>query len=301
MDGTLKTLGDIGIVPVVKIENPERAAGLGRALVAGGIPAAEVTFRTAAAERAIRAMREEVPGILVGAGTVLDRATALAAMAAGAAFIVSPGFDDAVVDLCLERGMPVLPGVNGPDGVMRGIAKGLSVLKFFPAVQSGGLPMIEALAGPFASIRYIPTGGIDASSLGLWARSPSIHAVGGSWMVPLALVEAGDWPGIEALCRASVRALHGFRVARLGAAAGTGAFGMPGMLSGLCEGLEGSDSGDYLAISCNSVERALAWLSRSGASAREGSAVMARGRIVSVELEGGSVGAASLAVRLIRA
>jgi len=217
MHEIMKRIGEVGIVPVIKLESADKAVPLGKALVAGGVPVAEVTFRTACAPESIAAMAARVPGLLVGAGTVTTAAQAKAALDAGARFVVCPAWDDAVVDFCLERGLPVLPGVSGPDGVARGAARGLEVLKFFPAEAAGGVPMLDALAGPFGNVRFVPTGGIDAANVGAYARRPQVHAIGGSWMVKADMVESGDWAGIERLCREAVLALHGFAFAHMGA------------------------------------------------------------------------------------
>lgn len=285
MDALLEKIGDIGIVPVVKIESAEKAAPLGKALAVGGIAVAEVTFRTAAARDAIAAMRDSCPEVLVGAGTVTSSALAKTAIEAGAAFVVCPAWDEGTVDFCLERGVPVLPGVSGPDGVVRGLAKGLEALKFFPAEASGGTAMLDALAGPFGSIRFVPTGGIDAANIGDYVRRRNVLAVGGSWMVKSSLIEAGDWAGIERLCREAVMALHGFQFAHLGVneasadAAGKDARALASLFglatregSGsifMAEAIELMKSpylGEkgHIAIRCNSVERALAYLKAAG-------------------------------------
>ena len=203
MDAILAKIGSIGLVPVIKLDSADKAPGLGRALVAGGLPVAEITFRTKAAADSIRALRAEVPGLLVGAGTVLNLAQARSALEAGASFIVSPGFDEAVVDFCLERGLPVLPGVTGPDGIMRGLAKGLEVLKFFPAEAAGGVKMLKSLAGPYAhtGVRFIPLGGVNAANMATYLALPGVAAIGGSWMVERNLIVARDWTQIGTLTR----------------------------------------------------------------------------------------------------
>jgi Entner-Doudoroff aldolase len=288
MDEILERIAEIGIVPVVKIDSSSQAADLAAALAAGGIPCAEVTFRTAAAAEAIAAMRDAEPSLLVGAGTVTSAAVAKAAVEAGAAFVVSPAWDEGVVDFCLERGVAVLPGVSGPDGVARGLAKGLGALKFFPAEASGGVAMLDALAGPFAAMRFVPTGGIDAGNIGDYARHRQVLAVGGSWMVKSELIASGDWASIERLCREAVLALHGFRFAHVGvnhAEAAEAAddatrlaalFGMAPkegassiFMSGAIELMKSQHLGEkgHIAIRCNSVERGLAYLKRQGINA----------------------------------
>jgi 2-dehydro-3-deoxyphosphogluconate aldolase / (4S)-4-hydroxy-2-oxoglutarate aldolase len=285
MDKIMERIGELGIVPVVKIEDAAKAAGLGKALVAGGIPVAEVTFRTKAAAEAIRAMASASSELLVGAGTVTSKEIAAAAIDAGAAFVVCPAWDEGTIDFCLERGVPVLPGVSGPDGVERGLAKGLSILKFFPAEASGGVAMLDALAGPFNSMKFVPTGGIDAANIGEYAKRKQVLAVGGSWMVKSELVESGDWAGIEKLCREAVMALHGFSFAHLGmngsgaegavkdAAAFASLFGLATregsgsiFMSEVIELLKAPFRGEHghIAIRCNSIERALPYLRSKG-------------------------------------
>ena len=306
MDALLQRVGEIGLVPVIKLESASKAVGLGRALVAGGIPVAEVTFRTAAAEEAIRAMSAECPDLLVGAGTVVSVAQAERALAAGARFIVSPCWVDEVVAFCRERGVPVLPGVVHPDGVARGLALGLEVLKFFPAGASGGTAMLDAFAGPFGSAKFVPTGGIDASNLSSYVRRTNVLAVGGSWMVPPDLVEAGDWAGVERLCREAVFALHDFAFAHLGIdgqdeAGGRTAAGRFQQLFNLPlkEGARSIFAGDrleitkqpcpgahgHLAIRCNQVERAVAYFAAAGISARPDSARRDKGLLKAIYLD----------------
>jgi 2-dehydro-3-deoxyphosphogluconate aldolase / (4S)-4-hydroxy-2-oxoglutarate aldolase len=319
MNEVLERIGEIGVVPVVKIEDPGKAAALGRALAAGGIPVAEITFRTKAAPDAIRAMRAEVPALLVGAGTVTSRELAASAVEAGARFVVCPAWDEGVVDYCLERGLPVLPGVSGPDGVARGLAKGLEALKFFPAEASGGVPMLDALAGPFASMRFVPTGGIDASNLGEYARRPQVLAIGGSWMVKGELIEAEDWAGIRRLCEEAVLALHGFSFAHLGvngssadaaakdAAALSSLFGLSAkegassiFMSGAIELLKSPYLGErgHIAIRCNDVERALARLRGMGIGTLPDTERSEKGKLRTVYLD---LSVGGFALHLLRA
>lgn len=305
MDPVLQRIGDIGVVPVIRLDSARKAVGLGKALVQGGISVAEVTFRTAAAEEAIRAMSAEIPGLLVGAGTVLTTAQAARAIGAGARFIVSPAYVQEVVDYCLQQGVPVLPGVTNPDGVARGLAQGLEVLKFFPAEASGGTAMLDALAGPFGAVKFIPTGGIDVANLGEYARRPQVLAVGGSWMVKQDLVESEQWEAVERLCREAVFALHGFSFAHLGingqdeASCRT----MTGVLAGLFGLMPREGAGSiflderieitktpflgekgHIAIRCNQVERAVAFLASSGVSTRPETAKSDRGILKSIYL-----------------
>lgn len=316
MDKLLERIGELGIVPVVKIESADKAARLAQALAAGGIPIAEVTFRTAAAPDAIAAIRDAGSQIIVGAGTVTSVGLAKAAIDAGAAFIVCPAWDEGVVDFCIERGVTVLPGVSGPDGVAKGLAKGLEALKFFPAEASGGVAMLDALAGPFGTMRFVPTGGIDSSNIGPYARRRQVLAVGGSWMVRPQLIDAGDWAGVERICREAVLALHGFQFAHMGingerasedAATFSSLFGLEGkdgpasiFVSEAIELMKSPSLGEkgHIAIRCNSVERALAYLSRQGIVALPDTVKSDKGAIKSAYL---SLNIGGFAMHLVRA
>ncbi|MBW8730794.1 MAG: bifunctional 4-hydroxy-2-oxoglutarate aldolase/2-dehydro-3-deoxy-phosphogluconate aldolase [Terrabacter sp.] len=200
------------ILPVVVIDDADAAESLGRALVAGGIRQAEITLRTPAALEALRRMGA-VPGLRVGAGTVLDADQAEAAIDAGASFIVSPGLADAVIAVCARRGVPAVPGVVTATEVMRARALGLRTLKFFPAEASGGRAAVAALSTVFPEIRFVPTGGIDAARAGEYLTLPSVVAVGGSWMVPRAALSARDFAAIESLCRQAVQAVEAVEAA----------------------------------------------------------------------------------------
>ncbi len=204
MDEISQRLYAIGVIPVLKLDRPEQdAAALAKALCAGGVPVAEITFRAAGAERAIAWMKEACPELLVGAGTVLTTAQADAALAAGAQFLVSPGFDPALAAHCRDWGVPFYPGCTTPTEYQAALKLGLQVLKFFPAEQSGGLAKIQALAGPFPQVRVIPTGGIRLENLAAYLGMPAVLACGGTYMAPQALIESRRWDGITALCRRS--------------------------------------------------------------------------------------------------
>ncbi len=200
-----------GVIPVVVLENAEDAKPLAEALVKGGLPVAEVTFRTAAAKESIRIMSENYPEMLVGAGTVLSCKQVDEAVEAGARFIVTPGFDEEVVDYCLSKDIPVFPGVITPTEVTMAVKKGLKVVKFFPASQFGGLKTIKALSAPFGMVKFMPTGGIDASNLSEYLSSDKIVACGGSWMVKGDLVKAKEFDKIEALTKEAVELVKKIR------------------------------------------------------------------------------------------
>ena len=187
------------VVPVVVLEDAEDAVPLAQALVEGGLLSAEVTFRTAAAEESIRRMTEAFPQMLVGAGTVLTKEQVDAAAAAGAKFIVSPGFDPEIVDYCLEKKIPVLPGCISPSEVAQAVKRGLTIVNFFPAEQAGGIAMIKAMAAPYVGLKFMPTGGINAGNLTEYLSCDKILCCGGSWMVKGDLVKAGNFGKIRGL------------------------------------------------------------------------------------------------------
>jgi 2-dehydro-3-deoxyphosphogluconate aldolase/(4S)-4-hydroxy-2-oxoglutarate aldolase len=187
------------VIPVVEIPRVDDAVPLARALVDAGLPCAEITFRTASAAQAIEAIATSVPDIRVGAGTVVTVAQAEAALAAGASFIVAPGFDPAVVDFALEHGVPIVPGVCTPTEVGMALGRGLSVLKLFPAEAAGGVAYLKALAAPFGGVRFVPTGGIGPDNLGAYLAVKQVIACGGSWMVKKALIAAGEFDTIRTL------------------------------------------------------------------------------------------------------
>lgn len=199
-------IADIGVVPVIKFNHPERdAAALGAALCAGGVPVAEVTFRAAGAEKAIRIMKQASPSMLVGAGTVTSTAQIDAAIAAGADFLVSPGLDEELVEYAQQKGIPMYPGCTSASDYHKALKLGLELIKFFPAEQEGGLAKIKALAAPFPMFRVMPTGGISLKNLKEYLSCPVIAACGGSYMVTADLIDNGKWEEITDLCRKSVQ------------------------------------------------------------------------------------------------
>jgi 2-dehydro-3-deoxyphosphogluconate aldolase/(4S)-4-hydroxy-2-oxoglutarate aldolase len=212
MQEILETLGNLGVVPVVKIERADEAIPLGNALIAGGLPCAEITFRTDAAEEAIRQIATELPQIAIGAGTVLSAEQAEKAVAAGARYIVSPGFDPKVVDWCLTHDVAVTPGVATPTEINMALDKGLNILKFFPAEALGGFKTLKALAAPYVGVKFIPTGGINSKNLADYLSLPAVHACGGSWLVASKLISVGEFVEITRLAeeaQAIVRQVRG--------------------------------------------------------------------------------------------
>jgi len=204
MNEVLKKIQEIGILPVVVLEDAKDAKPLANALCEGGLPLAEVTFRTSAAKESIEIMSSQFPDMLVGAGTVLSVEQVNEAIKAGAKFIVSPGFDDEVVNYCLENNIPVTPGTCTPSDVQKCYKLGLEVVKFFPAEPSGGLNMIKAIAAPYTTIKFIPTGGIDLNNMSNYLSYEKIFAIGGSWMVKGSLVKNGEFDKIKQMTKEAV-------------------------------------------------------------------------------------------------
>lgn len=202
---------ELGVVPVVVLENAEDARPLAQALVEGGLPCAEVTFRTAAAEESIRQMAQAYPDMLVGAGTVLTIEQVDRAVNAGAKFIVSPGFDPEIVDYCIEKEIPVFPGCITPSEVAQAVKRGLKVVKFFPAEQFGGVATIKAMAAPYVGLKFMPTGGVNAANLESYLTCKSIIACGGSWMVKGDLVKAGKFDEIKKMTAEAVELVKKIR------------------------------------------------------------------------------------------
>ena len=197
MSDIFERFEQIGIIPVVVLNDAKDAEPLGRALMEGGLPAAEVTFRTAAAEESIRIMAEKFPDMLVGAGTVLTKDQVDRAAAAGAKFIVSPGFDAEIVKYCQEKGIPVCPGTQTATEMIAALNLGLDKVKFFPAENAGGLKMIKAIGAALTALRFMPTGGINAENVKEYLKDPKIFCCGGSWMVKGDMIKAGEFDKIR--------------------------------------------------------------------------------------------------------
>ena len=211
MDKIIEKITAMGVIPVVAIENAADAARLGDALIEGGLPCAEITFRTAAAASAIRTLCNSHPGILVGAGTVLTKSDAEIAVDAGASFEVTPGFDGGLVDWCLDKSVPVIPGVMTPTDINAAINKKLKVLKFFPAEAAGGIKTLKAISGPYGSIKFVPTGGITLGNLEDYLSLPNVVACGGSWLVKKDQISSGEFDTIETLVREAVQLVDHIR------------------------------------------------------------------------------------------
>ena len=285
MNDILVQIQKLGIVPVVVLNNVEDAEPVAKALCAGGLPVAEVTFRTDAAEDSIKVMTEKFPNMLVGAGTVLTIEQVDRAVNAGAKFIVSPGFNPKVVKYCIDNNIPVCPGCNNPSVMEQALEMGLDVVKFFPAEQSGGLKAIKAMAAPYVNLKFMPTGGINAKNINEYLSFNKIIACGGSWMVAGDLVNNKEFDKIEALTREAVMTVHGFELKHVGinceneAEAETCAdsfdklfgftkkVGNSSIFAGsFIEAMKSPYLGSkgHIAIGCNNIERAVAYLSAIG-------------------------------------
>lgn len=202
---------DYAVVPVVVLNDTKDALPLAEALIKGGLPCAEVTFRTDAAEESIRLMCEKYPEMLVGAGTVLTTDQVDRAVAAGAKFIVSPGFDPEIVDYCMGKNIPVLPGCISPSEVAQAVKRGLKVVKFFPAEQAGGVAMIKAMAAPYTMVKFMPTGGISTKNLKDYLSCDKIICCGGSWMVKGDMIKNGEFDKIAEMTKEAVELAKSIR------------------------------------------------------------------------------------------
>ncbi|KOY26397.1 2-dehydro-3-deoxyphosphogluconate aldolase [Vibrio parahaemolyticus] len=204
MSSIKEQLKALKVIPVIAIDKAEDIIPLGKVLAENGLPAAEITFRSAAAAEAIRLLRETQPNMLIGAGTVLNCEQAIAAKEAGATFIVSPGFNPNTVKACQEIGIDIVPGVNNPSTVEAALEMGLTTLKFFPAEASGGINMVKSLLAPYTDIELMPTGGINPANIKDYLAIPRVLACGGTWMVDKKLIEEGNWEELARLTREAV-------------------------------------------------------------------------------------------------
>ena len=204
MNKVLEEISKIGIVPVIALDHVEDAAPLAKALCDGGLPCAEVTFRTAAVEESIRLMHEAYPDMVLAAGTVLTTEQVDRAVAAGASVIVSPGFDPEIVDYCISKNIPVMPGIVTPSELAQAVKRGLTRVKFFPATAAGGIKMIKAMCAAYTTVRIMPTGGINTSNLEEFLSCDKIFCCGGSWMVKGDMIKAGEFDKIQKMTEEAV-------------------------------------------------------------------------------------------------
>lgn len=304
MNKVIELMGETGLVPVVVIKDAADAVTLAKALFAGDLPIAEITFRTEAAEESIKRIAAGAPEVTVGAGTVLSVEQCKRAVAAGSKFIVAPGFNEKVVDYCLQNNIPIIPGVNTASEIEKALEKGLEILKFFPAEASGGLKMIKALAGPYTTVKFYPTGGIDAANIADYLAYDHVFTCGGSWMVSSDLIATKRFDEITKLCKEAVGLVLGFEFAHLGinttnedeAIADANTFadlfnfpvkpGASSIFSG--EAIEiikaqGLGNHGHIAVRTNSLKRALAYLQSKGIRA-SGDVKMKNGKPTAVYL-----------------
>jgi 2-dehydro-3-deoxyphosphogluconate aldolase/(4S)-4-hydroxy-2-oxoglutarate aldolase len=294
----------VGLVPVIAIEHPDSAEPLARALLDGGLPSAEVTFRTAAAQESIRRIAKTFPTILLGAGTVLTIDQVKSASDCGAKYIVSPGLNPKIVEYCLANSLPVTPGVATPSDVEVALDLGLEVVKFFPAEATGGLAYLKALSGPYGKMRYIPTGGINETNLLEYLKFPKTFACGGSWMVKPELIKAKKFDRIREITAEAVRLMLGFNLKQISiAVVGEGeAIQQAKMLAGLL-GVPMSEMGNSLfvgeqfeiqkvpgcpstlALGTHFLDRALAHLQQKGVYPRPDGLLKKDGKAIAARLE----------------
>ena len=307
MNPILEQFQKLGIIPVVVIDDAKDAVPLAKALCEGGLPVAEVTFRTDAAEEAIRLMSEAYPEMLVGAGTVLTTEQVDRAVAAGSKFIVSPGLNPKVVKYCQEKNVPITPGTARPTDIEMALELGLDVVKFFPAEQNGGLAMIKAMAAPYTKVKFMPTGGINAKNLKSYLDFDKIIACGGSWMVPKDLVAAGDFEAIKNLTREAVNTMLGFELRHIGINANgeeeaDSVAGSFEKLFGFTKKVGGSsvfagtaievmkapylDANGHIAIGTNYIERAVYHMELQGFEFDPETAKYKNGKLVAIYLKG---------------
>lgn len=307
MHAVLDRVEKFGVIPVVKIENVKDAVPLAKALCEGGLPCAEVTFRTEAAEESIRAMKEAYPEMLLIAGTVLTTEQVDKAVEAGAEAVVSPGLNPKIVNYCVDKGVLILPGCSSPSDMERAIEAGLSVVKFFPAEARGGVKAIKAMAAPYGQLKFMPTGGVNLSNMHEYLSFDRVVACGGSWMAPGDLIREGRFDEIKKLTHDAVMAVHGFALAHVGinseneeeakktAAAFERLFGFtanenPSSIfsASYVETIKKPYLGakGHIAIAVNSVERAKDYLERMGVVFLEESTVLRPdGKIQAVYME----------------
>lgn len=308
MNTTLQRIYEIGIIPVIAIEDAAQAVPLAKALAEGGLPAAEVTFRTAAAEDAIRAIVKEVPEMLVGAGTVLTCEQADRAMAAGAAFIVAPGYDPNVTRHVMDKGGIMMPGTATAGEMQQAMNQGCDTLKFFPAEANGGVAMLKNIGAALKSAKWMCTGGVSAKNVNDYLGYDQIVAVGGTWMCKGDLIKAGKWDEITGLCREAVKTMLGFELAHIGVNCGSeeeaertaktlcALFGLEykagnsSIFAGKaveCMKRPGRGANGHIAIATNSVDRAVYHLGRQGVEFLEDSRVAdAKGKTKAIYLKG---------------
>lgn len=216
MSDILKLIGEYGLVPAIALDDADTAVPVAKALLAGGLPVAEITFRTSAAAECIKRIAREVPQIILGAGTVLSVEQAKHAVDCGATYIVAPGFNPKVVSWCIDNKIPVMPGVSGTAEIEAALEMGLNAVKFFPAEQMGGIGALKAFAGPYFAMKFLPTGGVNEKNIADYLALPNVLACGGSFVIDKAAVKEGNYARITELTKSAVRAILGYQIAHVG-------------------------------------------------------------------------------------
>lgn len=305
MDKILTAIEGFGVVPVTKIEDANKAVPLAKAIAAGGLPLIEITFRTSAAEESIYNICSELPGMLVGAGTVTDVKKAESAVKAGAKFIVSPGFNRKVLEFCLEKGIPMLPGCSSPTDIEIALEYGLEAVKFFPAEALGGLETIKAISAAYGNMLFVPTGGVNEKNLNEYLAFPKIMAVGGSWITPANLINENRFEEVTEIAKKTVSKILGFEIAHVGintaceedAVNTANAFsnmfmfdtriGNSSVFSG--DGIEvmkGKGPGvlGHIGINTNNISRAIKYMERIGVKINKESAYLKNNKLIAIYL-----------------
>lgn len=296
----IEKLSLAGIVPVIKVEDAADAVPLCKALSDGGLPVAEITFRSDAAEEAIKRVHKELPDVILGAGTVLTKDQVDRAVAAGATYIVSPGLNREIVRYCQQKNVPIVPGCANPSDIEVALEEGLKTVKFFPAEALGGLPLIKAMSAPYGSVTFLPTGGVNEKNINDYLSFSKIVACGGSWMVPADAVAAKDWARIESLTRSAVNTMLGLQLKHVGVNSGdpeTAAKDAAQIAKLLGWPLDDHKNATFvadafevmkipfrgknghIAIACNNIKRAKWHLERRGFVFDEDSAIMKDGKL----------------------
>lgn len=306
MNTVIKNLSMAGIIPVIRIDDANDAVPLCRALCRGGLPVAEITFRTDAAEQAIRNVHAEMPEVILGAGTVLNAGQVDKALAAGASYIVSPGLNPKTVKHCLKQNVPIIAGCSSPSDIERAIELGLETVKFFPAEALGGIKTMKAMSAPFPQMKFMPTGGINEKNLLDYLRDERVVACGGSWMVPSDAVAGKDWASVEELTESAVNLMLGLELRHLGINSGTlnqagrdardfaKLMGAPvieketSFFSGVnfeLMKISGHGEKGHIAIACNDVDRAVWHLGHRGYTFDESTRITRGGTTVFIYLQ----------------
>ena len=312
MTNVEQKLFETGIIPVVVLEDAKDAVPLAKALYEGGIKAAEVTFRTAAAAESIRLMSEAYPDMLVGAGTVLTPAQADEAKKNGAKFIVSPGLNPIVVRHCIDIGIDIVPGVSSASEIEQAMSLGLTTLKFFPAEAAGGIPMLKSLCAPYKNIKFMPTGGLNEKNFTDYLALDCVFCAGGGFVANTKLIKEGNFAKITEIARETVKTMHGFQIVHVGINAGDAdnAYAIAKMFAPFC--LEISKDGEggmflnkdieimkkpwygekgHIAIACNNIQRAESYLKSLGVKfLEETKSIDAKGNYKAVYVDGDIAG-----------